>query len=133
MLFSPATHAMLLAVAILGTVVLGVVLARQKTWAALLLWAVPIAGALSAADLALAFLGGNWPHLAMDGGDGDVVLFGVVFVMVLIPIELLYQGIIGAVAGAGTVHREAAGADPGAAAPTAQKAPVGDDESDASP
>ncbi|HCP47302.1 MAG TPA: hypothetical protein DIU15_14770 [Deltaproteobacteria bacterium] len=107
MLFSPQLHALFIAVAVLGTVILGRSLARKKTWAAFLLWAVPITGALSAADLVLSFLGSRWSHLALDGDKGDLVLFVVVFIMVLIPIELIYQGICGAMAESGTLHKQA--------------------------
>jgi len=107
MLFGPITHIVLLATAVVGTAILGLTLARQKTWAAVLLWIVPIAAALSTADLVLALAASSWPHLAMDGGEGDWVRFVVAFVMMLIPCELLYQGIAGAMAGAGTTHRRA--------------------------
>ena len=101
MLFPPLVHAILLAVGFGGILVLVLAFRREQLWPAVLLWLVPIALVLSAADGLLALLAGRWSSLAMDGGEGDRLRFAVCCLLLVPPIEIFYQWTVTSLAGRG--------------------------------
>lgn len=107
MLFSPLIHLALVAGGLLGIVVLGLTFRREQAWATLLLWAVPAALTLSATDGALYLASGAWPAAAMDGGSGDTLRFVVACAVLLVPIEIFYQGLTTSLARRGVHHSDA--------------------------
>ena len=111
MLFTPLVHAILLAVGLGGIVVLSLAFRREQIWPVILLWLVPIALVLSAADGLLALLALPWPALAMDGGSGDGLRFAVCCLLLLPPTEVFYQATVTALAGRGLRYISAPGGD----------------------
>ena len=101
MVFTVLVHAILLAVGFGGIVVLALAFRREQLWPAILLWLVPIALVLSAADGLLALLALRWEALVMDGGDGDGLRFAVCCLLLLPPVELFYQRVVTSLAGRG--------------------------------
>ncbi len=87
--------------------VLGLAFRREQVWPVLLLWVVPAALTLSAADATLHLLSGRWERLAMDGGSGDWLRFAVALGLLLPPIELLYQSLVTRMAGRGLSYHPA--------------------------
>jgi hypothetical protein len=116
MLFTPLVHAILLAVGFGGIAVLVLGFRRQQLWPVILLWLVPIALVLSAADGLVALLARPWPVMLMDGGSGDTLRFVVCCVLLLPPVELFYQWTVTSLSGRGLRYvplapeREGAGA-----------------------
>ena len=111
MLFTPLVHAILLVVGFGGVAVLVLAFRREQLWPAILLWLVPIALVLSAADGLLALLGLRWAALPMDGGDGDTLRFAVCCLLLLPPVELFYQRTVTALAGRGLRYLPRPGAE----------------------
>ncbi len=91
MLFDPGTHAGMLTTAFIGTLILGWSMRRQHTWSTVLIWAVPVLLILSATDMLLDALSGPFPSLQMDGGRGDWLRFGLCFLTLVFPCEIVYQ------------------------------------------
>ena len=91
MLFDPGTHAGMLIVAFIGTLVLGWSMRRRHTWSTILIWVVPVLLILSATDVLLGALSGPFPSVQMDGGRGDWLRFSFCFLALVFPCEIVYQ------------------------------------------
>jgi len=98
MLFDADTHVALLAIAVIGTLVLGISMRFRHTWSTVLIWVVPICLILSATDALLSMLAGFFPSLRMDGGSGDWLGFVLCFLMLVFPCEIVYQLAINGIA-----------------------------------
>ncbi len=107
MLLSPLIHGVLIAVGVLGTVVLGLAFRQERAGAAPLLFIVPIALTLSAADGALALLSLQWPTMLLDGGDGDRWRLVIACAVLLPPIEIAYQRVATVLARRGVEYKPA--------------------------
>ena len=106
MIFEAATHAGMLAAAFIGTIVLGFSMRRQQTWSTILIWVVPILLILSATDALLGALSAPFPSVQMDGGQGDYLRFGLCFLVLVFPCEIVYQLAVTWMARSFTVRRQ---------------------------
>ena len=101
MLFSPATHALLLAVGLLSTPLLGLTFRRRRALLTPLLFVVPVCLGLSGGDALVALLAQIWPVRVMDGGPWDWTIFGACAFLCFCVAELLTQRLITVMAGGG--------------------------------
>ncbi len=113
MLFSPTTHAVLLAIGLLSTPTMGLAFRRRRALLTPLLFVVPICLGLSGGDALVALLARVWPARAMDGGPGDTLFFAAAVFVCFCAAELITQRIITILAGGGArfTTREEAAAD----------------------
>ena len=111
MLFTSTVHIALIALGVLGTVAMGLGFRKQQIWPAILLWLVPCVLTASVSDLALRRLATWWPVAAMDGGEGDWLRFAGAAIILLPPVEILYQRATTVLAGGGVHHFRADGAE----------------------
>ncbi len=108
MLLSLPVHVALLAFGLLAIPVAGVLLGRRVAGAALLLWLIPVALTASVADLALSGLDGLRPGTAFHASSGGGLRFAIACVVLLPPVEIIYQRIVTRLAGGGP-HTKAPG------------------------
>ena len=108
MLFDADTHLALLAVAAIGTVVLGISMRWRQTWSTVLIWVVPICLILSATDALLNALSRFVPSVRMDGGSGDWLCFVLCFLVLVFPCEIVYQLVINGLADRFTLRHKPA-------------------------
>ncbi len=111
MLFSPTTHAVLLALGLLSTPLIGLTFRRRRALLTPLLFVVPVCLGLSGGDAAIGLLARVWPARAMDGEAGDWAFFAVAAFLCFCLAELVTQRVITALAGGGarfTTREEAA-------------------------
>lgn len=115
MLFSATTHALVLALAVISTPLLGLAFRRQTAAPAVLLLVVPVLLGLSGGDAVIAALSHVWPARVMDGSAGDWVAFGLAAFLCFCAAELITQRIITVIAGGGARYwtREDAAAEGG--------------------
>ena len=98
MLFSATAQLGMIATALLGTLLLGFSMRRRQTWTTLLIWIVPICVILPATDQLLNALSTPFPSLTMDGGLGDSLRFGLCFLALAFPCEIICQLAVSAIA-----------------------------------
>ena len=108
MLFDTNTHIALLAIAVIGTGVLGLSMRWRHTWSTVLIWVVPICLILSATDALLSMLSGFFPSFRMDGGSGDWLCFSLCFLVLVFPCEIVYQLVLNGIADRFTIRHKAA-------------------------
>jgi len=104
---TPTAHALILVGGFVLTVVTGLLLRRRRTHLALALWLVPIATAVSFADLALYGLGSVWAAAPLDGGPGDGWRAPLAVLAMLVPAEVIHQWTAARLAGGGVTRRAA--------------------------
>jgi hypothetical protein len=97
----------MLIAAFIGTLILGLSMRRQQTWSTILLWVVPVLLILSATDGLLGALSGPFPTLQMDGGRDDSLRFGLCFLVLVFPCEIVYQLAVNWMTGGFTIRRRA--------------------------
>lgn len=111
MLFSPATHAVLLGIGVLLTPAMGLAFRGKRALLTPLLFVVPVLLGLSGGDVVVALLAKIWPVRVMDGGPWDWAVFAAAAFLCFCAAELVTQRIITILAGGGaryTTREEAA-------------------------